>query len=466
MTTTQQPPVAPDAPAAPPTPEAPRRPRTSARVGAAAGARRLRRGALTGLAGSRSGIAVVRGWLFALWRLVVPVARRVWVVVGPVVVVITPVGWLVLLFSGLSIALSAIFGWQEFTYLGTVLLASVALSTVFLFGRASYGVLVELNPRRVVVGDRAMGRMLVTNIGPRALSPTRMELPVGKGVAEFQLPAMQPKEEHEELFAVPTNKRAVIVAGPAESVRGDQLGLLRRALKWADAVDLFVHPRTVRLLPTAAGLVRDLEGQVSKTITNNDIAFHALRPYVPGDDRRYVHWRTSARIGQLMVRQFNETRRSQLTMIHTSRNDLYASEEEFELAISVTASIAAQVIRDGVQMNVVSETGVWRTQSVTSMLDSSCRIDPVGKIFPTVREFARERTKRLPAPSVVMMIGGSRMTTAEYRSVESLFGQDTSQVAFHVELGAQPKIASVAGLTVITIGDLDDLSRLVRGISS
>ncbi|MET4582152.1 hypothetical protein ABIE21_001642 [Conyzicola nivalis] len=466
MTTTEQPPVAPDAPAAPPTPAAPRRPRTSSRVAAAAGARRLRRGALSGLAGSRSGIAVVRGWLFALWRLVVPVARRVWVVVGPVVVVITPVGWLVLLFSGLSIALSAIFGWQEFTYLGTVLLASVALSTVFLFGRASYGVLVELNPRRVVVGDRAMGRMLVTNIGPRPLSPTRMELPVGKGVAEFQLPAMQPKEEHEELFAVPTNKRAVIVAGPAESVRGDQLGLLRRALKWADAVDLFVHPRTVRLLPTAAGLVRDLEGQVSKTITNNDIAFHALRPYVPGDDRRYVHWRTSARIGQLMVRQFNETRRSQLTMIHTSRNDLYASEEEFELAISVTASIAAQVIRDGVQMNVVSETGVWRTQSVTSMLDSSCRIDPVGKIFPTVREFARERTKRLPAPSVVMMIGGSRMTTAEYRSVESLFGQDTSQVAFHVELGAQPKIASVAGLTVITIGDLDDLSRLVRGISS
>ena len=466
MTTTEQQPQAPEAQATPATPAAPRRARTSSRVAAAAGAKRLRGRALRGLAGSRSAFDVVKGWLFALWRLVVPVARRVWTVVGPVVVVITPVGWLVLLFSVVSIMLSAIFGWQEFTYLGTVLLASVALSTVFLFGRASYGVLVELNPRRVVVGDRAMGRMLVTNIGARPLSPTRMELPVGKGVAEFQLPAMKPKEEHEELFAVPTNKRAVIVAGPAESVRGDQLGLLRRALKWADAVDLFVHPRTVRLLPTAAGLVRDLEGQVSKTITNNDIAFHALRPYVPGDDRRYVHWRTSARIGQLMVRQFNETRRSQLTMIHASRNDLYASEEEFELAISVTASIAAQVIRDGVQMNVVSETGVWRTQSVTSMLDSSCRIDPVGRLFPTVREFARERTKRLPAPSVVMMIGGSRMTTAEYRSVESLFGQDTSQVAFHVELGAQPKIASVAGLTVITIGDLDDLSRLVRGISS
>jgi len=197
-----------------------------------------------------------------------------------------------------------------------------------------------------------MGRMVVTNTGPRNLPPTRMELPVGAGVAEFQLPAMKPKQEEEELFAVPTNKRAVIVAGPAESVRGDQLGLLRRALKWADPVDLFVHPKTVRLAPSAAGLVRDLEGQVSKKITNNDIAFHALRPYVPGDDRRYVHWRTSARIGQLMVRQFEETRRSQITMIHVTREDLYASEDEFELAISVTASLAAQVITDGTQMNV------------------------------------------------------------------------------------------------------------------
>ena len=400
------------------------------------------------------------------WGVVSPAVRLVWRYAKPVLAVVTPAGWLVLVVAAVSLTLSFAFGWQEFTYLGTIMLAAFVISTAFLFGRASYGVLIELNPRRVVVGDRAMGRMVVTNTGPRNLPPTRMELPVGRGVAEFQLPAMTPKQEQEELFAVPTNKRAVIVAGPAESVRGDQIGLLRRALKWADAVDLFVHPRTVRLVPSAAGLVRDLEGQVSKKITNNDIAFHALRPYVPGDDRRYVHWRTSARIGQLMVRQFEETRRSQLTMIHSTRSDLYASEEEFELAISVTASIAAQVIRDGTQMNVVSESGVWKTQSVTSMLDASCRVEPVGKLFPTIREFARELTKRLPNPSVVMIIGGSNMSTADYRSVQSLFGSDTTQVAFHIELGAQPKIGVVAGLSVITVGSLDDLSRLVRGLST
>lgn len=405
-----------------------------------------------------------------VWAVLGPVVRAIWRVLKPVLAVVTPAGWLVLGVGALALVLSFVFGWQEFTYLGTVLLAAVVLSTLFLFGRASYGVEIELNPRRVVVGDRAMGRMVVTNTGGRNLAPTRMELPVGKGLAEFQLPAMKPKDEQEELFAVPTNRRAVIVAGPAESVRGDQLGLLRRALKWADPVELFVHPRTARLQPSAAGLVRDLEGQVSKKITNNDIAFHALRPYVPGDDRRYVHWRTSARIGQLMVRQFEETRRSQLTMIHSTRADHYASDDEFELAISVTASIAAQVITDGTQMNVVSESGQWKTLSVTSMLDASCRIDPVtpstpGAAFPSVRAFARERTKRLPNPSVVMIIGGSQMTTAEFRSVQSLFGLDTSQVAFHVALGAAPKIGAVSGLTVITVGSLDDLPSLVRGLT-
>ena len=389
--------------------------------------------------------------------------------VGPVRRTVTGSGWVVLVVSAVCIFLSGVFGWQEFSYLGAVLLAALVVGSFFLFGRASYGVQIELNPRRVVVGDRALGRLLVTNTGTRGLTPTRMELPVGSGLAEFYLPSMTPKEAHEELFAVPTNRRAVIVAGPAESVRGDQLGLLRRAVRWTEPVDLFVHPLTVRLVPSAAGLVKDLEGQVSKKITSSDIAFHALRPYVPGDDRRYVHWRTSARIGQLMVRQFEETRRSQLSMILATRADLYASDEEFELAVSITASIAAQVIRDGTQMNVVSESGTWRTQSVVSMLDSSCRVDPVipsgPENFSSVREFARERTKRLPAPSVVMTISGSKMTAAQFRSVESLFGKDTSQVAFTVTLGAESRISSVAGLAVVTVGALRDLPRLVRRLS-
>lgn len=396
-----------------------------------------------------------------------PVARALWRAVGPVLRTVTVAGWIVIGLAVLALVLSAVFGWQEFTFLGWVLLAAVVAAVFFLIGRSSYGVLIELNPRRVVVGDRAMGRMVVTNTGARKLAPTRMELPVGRGIAEFQLPGMEPKQEQEELFQVPTNRRAVIVAGPAESIRGDQLGLLRRAVRWADPVELFVHPKTVRLASSAAGLVRDLEGQVSQKITNNDLAFHALRPYVPGDDRRYVHWRTSARIGQLMVRQFQETRRSQIIIVLPTSAQFYADEEEFELAVSCAASIAGQVIRDGTQLDVVSESGLWRTRTVVSMLDSSCRLD-YGHTggFSGLRDLVRERTKRLAAPSVVVTVGGSKLGPADIRSVNTVFGADTNHLGLTVDAGAQPRLGSVGGMLMLTVGRLDDLPPLFRGLAS
>lgn len=408
----------------------------------------------------------VRRFGVGVGNVVAPAARLVWRFVGPVVRVVTPVGWVVLGLALVALVLASVFAWQEFTFLGWVLLAALVASAFFLIGRSSYGVLIELNPRRVVVGDRAMGRMVVTNTGQRRLAPSRMELPVGRGVAEFQLPAMEPKQEQEELFQVPTNRRAVIVAGPAKSIRGDQLGLLRRSVSWADPVDLFVHPRTVRLAASAAGLVRDLEGQVSSKITNNDLAFHALRPYVPGDDRRYVHWRTSARIGQLMVRQFQETRRSQITVVLPTSASSYASEDEFELAVSATASLAAQVIRDGTQLSVVSESGIWRTRTVTALLDSSCRLEyGASHGFASLREFVRDRTRRLPAPSVVVIAGGSKLDVAQLRSVHTLFGPDTSFLGVVAELGAPSRIGSLAGTSVLTVGRLDELPGLFRGIS-
>jgi uncharacterized protein (DUF58 family) len=278
------------------------------------------------------------------------------------------------------------------------------------------------------------------------------------------VPSLDPEAEHEELFAVPTNRRAVIIAGPAVSVRGDQLGILRRMVRWTDPVELFVHPITARLRPSAAGLVRDLEGEITKVITNNDISFHALRAYEPGDALRNVHWRTSARTGQLMVRQYEETRRSQLVLVQVTERGQYASDDEFELGVSVLASIGVQVIRDATRLAVLTESLALRTATPTALLDDSSRIEPVERRFATVRDFVRDATKRLPAPSVVIAIGGSLLPLAEFRSIETLFGADTVTIAFRVELGASSTITKVAGTTVVTVGDLADLPRLVRRV--
>ena len=404
------------------------------------------------------------GRLRVLGSVVVLVLRSVARVVAPVTRVVSGTGWIVLGSALLVGAAGFVLGWQELVYVAVTLLGGMLFAVLFIFGRSAFSVGIELSPRRVVVGERAFGRMLVTNLSGRRSTPARFELPVGAAMAEFSVPSLAPRAENEDLFAVPTNRRAVIVAGPAVSVRGDQLGLLRRTVRWTDPVELFVHPVTVPLAPSAAGLVRDLEGEITKTITNNDISFHALRAYEPGDDRRNVHWRTSARTGQLMVRQFEETRRSQLVVLHSADRASYASDEEFEVAVSVTASLGVQVLRDGTKINVVSERMALRTTTPSSLLDDTCRLELAASPFATTREFARVATARLAHPSVAMVVTGSMLPVTELRAVDVLFGSDTQTIGFRIELGAQPRIARVSGLIVLTIGELADLPRLVRRV--
>ena len=102
-----------------------------------------------------------------------------------------------------------------------------------------------------------------------------------------------------------------------------------------------------------------------------------------------------------------ETRRSQLILVQPTEREHYASDDEFELAVSVLASIGVQVIRDATQVAVVTEDLALRTATPTALLDDTSRIEPVRRAFPSVRDFVRDATKRLPPPSVVIVVGGS-----------------------------------------------------------
>ncbi len=121
-------------------------------------------------------------------------SRGIWRAIGPVITVVSVGGWLVLLIAVASLVVGRVLGWQEFVYLAVTLLAGLVCAAVFLFGSAAYAVAIELTPRRVVAGERALGRLVVTG-GKRRSTPTRLELPVGSGVAEFVVPALAQGEE-------------------------------------------------------------------------------------------------------------------------------------------------------------------------------------------------------------------------------------------------------------------------------
>ncbi|MER2136830.1 MAG: DUF58 domain-containing protein, partial [Arthrobacter sp.] len=259
---------------------------------------------------------------------------------------VTPLGWTVAALAGGCWLAGGALGWHEVMIAGLALTLVLAAAVVFILGRQAYAVNLDLSRTRVAVGDDAVGSLTVRNPGSRLLLPALLELPVGAATAAFELPRMAPGAEHEELFRIPTAKRAVIVVGPVESVRRDPFGLLGRRLRWTDPVDLFVHPRTVNLQGSATGFIKDLEGLPTRDLSTADVSFHALREYVPGDDRRHIHWKTSARTGTLMVRQFEETRRSHLAVALSTRQADYRNGQDFELAVSAAGSLALQALRE------------------------------------------------------------------------------------------------------------------------
>src|SRR5690606_12805363 len=213
---------------------------------------------------------------------------------------------------GIAVTLTAVaawvaglmLGWLEVLVAAIVLTVTLVCAIVFVLGRFKYEVVLDLAQARVTVGDRAVGRLDVRNASSRPLLPSVMELPVGSGTAAFPVPRLPGGGSHEEIFTIPTRRRRVITVGPVKSVRADPLGLLRREMTWTGEQEVFVHPRVKNLTGSSTGFLKDLEGRVTNDITNSDVNFHALRDYVPGDDRRHIHWKTTARTGQLMVRQF------------------------------------------------------------------------------------------------------------------------------------------------------------------
>ena len=235
-------------------------------------------------------------------------------------------------------------GWQELFLVAACCALALLIAVGFVIGRPGLDITIELDPARVSVGSPAAGRLVATNRSRARLRALAVEVPVGRGRATFQLPSLAGGASHDELFVVPTDRRAVIPIGPPSAVRTDPLGLLRRDAVEQTTVELFVHPKIIGLDSLSPGLQRDLEGQATRDLSTSDLAFHTLRDYATGDDWRHVHWRSTAKAGKLLVRQFQDTRRSQLTVVVDGARASYRTEDEFELAMSVAGSICVRAV--------------------------------------------------------------------------------------------------------------------------
>lgn len=389
--------------------------------------------------------------------------------------VVTPLGWTMVGLVPLGFVFGYGFGLLELVVAAWAGTGLLVIAAVYLIGRTSLQVTLALPQSRTVVGESVVGELVVSNPGRlRALGIT-LEVPVGNGLAEIAVPAIGPHSTSEQAFSVPATRRGVVTVGPVRTVRADPLGLVRREHIWTAASELFVHPRTIGIPSMSTGFVRDLEGHPTRDLTTSDISFHALREYTPGDERRYIHWKSSAKTGTYMVRTFEQTKRSHLVIALSLASVDYASDDEFEMAVSVAGSLGARAIRDTRDVTVIvsestpdfAKRKVFAVRSLSTLsrnrlLDELALVEHTEAALPLV-DVSRVAGGRVPGVSVAFIICGSGTSAADLRAASTKFPLGVEVVAVVCDPETIPGLRQVSGLSVLTIGYLEDLNRSLLG---
>ena len=387
---------------------------------------------------------------------------------------VRPAGALAVLTATVGLLFGIAFGWVEWMVAGAVALALLAMCVPFLFGERSYEVDLVLAHERVVAGDGVTGEIIVRNEGQRTALPGRLDITVGPGLVEFGVPLLRPGHTVSQPLEIPALRRGIVIVGPATTVRSDPIGLLRREHAFDDVHELYVHPRTTSIPSTSAGLIRDLEGNPTRRLVDADMSFHAIREYAAGDSRRHIHWKSTAKTGQLMVRQYEESRRSRMAVVLSVAQAEFGDADEFELAVSSAASLGLRAVHDARELDIVIGSEIPRVvrgrlrairhipaASRRTMLDGFSAIDMLENTMPIgdVCRLAAEANERL---SIAFIVVGSRVPLGSLRQAALGFPADTAVVAVICDERAHPRMRALSGLTVLTVGTLDDLSGLLR----
>ncbi|CAM3626304.1 DUF58 domain-containing protein [Nocardioides zeicaulis] len=379
--------------------------------------------------------------------------------------VIKPIGWMVL-GLGLGAALVASFTqWRELAVLGVACLLLLVLALPFLLGRTAVGVDLRLQPERVAAGESVAAGVLVVNRASSRLVPTTLEVPVGSAVHRYGISSLAPGAAHEESFTIRTERRGVIPVGPAMTRRGDPLGLFSRDMVWTPLREVLVRPPLVPMESLGAGLLRDLEGVSTDAVSQSDLAFHALREYVPGDDLRHIHWRSSAKVmastgeSALLVRQYLDTRRSHATIVVDDRLASWGDPEDFETAMAVAASIAVRAVLDEFDVSFVCGRHASTGSDGHLALDAVCRAELGDR---GLVESGRQATTMAPDTSVAFLVGGNRTEFTDMLRAAAAFPPEVRRFGIVVDPEGTSRVTETGGLPVLHLSVKEDLGGLLR----
>jgi uncharacterized protein (DUF58 family) len=364
-------------------------------------------------------------------------------------------------------------GYPELVVLGCAALLAVALAAAYAAWRPALAVTRRAEPDRVTRGEDSRMTLTVRNSGRFGAATLIAHDRCGPTTVPVPVLRLRPGHDTVTGYPVPTTRRGVVPVGPLRIVRRDALGLARMARAHGDVTYVWVYPKVHLLSAVPVGVVRSLDGRVDR-VPHGTITFDALREYVVGDELRHVHWRTTARIGELMVREHVDTSLPRLVVLLDDRVAAHpgvvdGTADSFEAACEAAASIIVAAQREELPIALQTVSGEVvggdgrRTVHARPYLDLLAQVVLRGDGDDLRRAVARLRHRR-PGDTLIVLTGPG--TPEDLGLVGSLRGAYPSIVVGALGGGDATATATVEGVVVLRAADGADFAAEWDGVRS
>jgi uncharacterized protein (DUF58 family) len=213
-------------------------------------------------------------------------------------------------------------------------------------------------PPRICAGDVLEVEVTITNgywRGPvfglhfrEELQRMQPDSTDAAGVVSLMFPVVEARSSTTRRYALVLSRRGIYRCTKTELLCRYPFGLLEGQSRLPMADSLVVNPRVGQLKRAWRELIdADHDGQQRSRHRRGTLEadFYALREWRNGDSRRWIHWRTSAKLGTLAVRQFEQRRSCELVLVLDLWQPSAASVAQRE-AVEEVISFAATALND------------------------------------------------------------------------------------------------------------------------
>ncbi|GAA3669532.1 DUF58 domain-containing protein [Nocardioides ginsengisoli] len=264
-----------------------------------------------------------------------------------------------------AVVCAVLFGQPALTRVG-ILVVTLPLLASFVVGRRRHDPTVSRTvwPRLLRAGETARIDLTIASDRRRSDGALLVEdsLPYALGGrARFVLQGLGSTWERTVSYPVRSDIRGRYVIGPLVARMVDPFGLVEQRRTIGGTVQLTVTPRVIALpaIPLSGGWqgAGEHRPQAFAAGSAEDVS---VREYRRGDDLRRVHWRSSARMGDLMVRREEQPWEAHATVLLDNRHLAHRGQgpaSSLESAIIAAASVAVHLERHGYAVRLATADG-------------------------------------------------------------------------------------------------------------